>query len=158
MLNINPPSLPPPVLPVYSSLCFFLPLSHSLSLLLLLFVSLPCLSLSGNDVQMIRAWNAIGDYYADRRKWYRPYLLAVLPALHSLFVASSFTPALCCRHYIILSLCVCMCVCAVGSMLSRTMFKPATWRGWLKATTLWRTTPTWPSCQTPFPTTTSCLG
>ena len=134
---------PPPSLSVFSYL--------SLTLCLSLFVSLPP-SLSGNDVQMIRAWNAIGDYYADRRKWYRPHLLAVFPALHSLLLPPLlfFMPCV-----ITISL---FHLCVIGNMLSHTTFKPATWRGWLKATTLWRTTPTWPSCRIPFPTTTSCLG
>lgn len=27
----------------------------------------------GDDVQLEEAWNAIGDYYADRQKWYRNF-------------------------------------------------------------------------------------
>ena len=28
----------------------------------------------GDDVQLEEAWNAIGDYYADRQKWYCDFI------------------------------------------------------------------------------------
>lgn len=37
----------------------------------------------GDDVQLEEAWNAIGDYYADRQKWsvYRsPHILLLVPS------------------------------------------------------------------------------
>ena len=38
----------------------------------------------GDDVQLEEAWNAIGDYYADRQKWSvyrRPHILLLVPSL-----------------------------------------------------------------------------
>ena len=54
----------------------------------------------GNDVLLTQAWNAIGDYYADRQKW----LVSVSVCLSvCLFVCLS----LCVLH----TLCLCARVC-----------------------------------------------
>ena len=55
----------------------------------------------GNDVLLTQAWNAIGDYYADRQKW-----------LVSVSVCLSVCVSLCVLHT--LCLCVCMCVYVCG--------------------------------------------
>lgn len=49
----------------------------------------------GNDVLLAQAWNAIGDYYADRQKWLVCVVYACVVCVHA-----------CVR----VSECVCVCV------------------------------------------------
>ena len=49
---------------------------------------------TGNDVLLAQAWNAIGDYYADRQKW--------LVCVVCVFMLS------------LLCVCVCVCLCFVS--------------------------------------------
>ena len=55
---------------------------------------------TGNDVLLAQAWNAIGDYYADRQKWLVCCVRVCVVCM-----------CLCCA-------CVCVCVCALCVFVS----------------------------------------